>query len=60
MAVMPEANRQLGAAKAEKALRSLLDFELSGEQFGFKVYPNGIRKPMRRFLYSATTTQHAA
>ena len=57
---------QTGRAQAEAAMRNLftycgrpLDSEVKHDEVGFKVYPDGRRKPMRKFYYAATTTQHA-
>ncbi|HKS95152.1 MAG TPA: hypothetical protein VJV74_03350 [Terriglobia bacterium] len=56
---------QTGRAQAEAAVRNLftycgrpLDSEFKHDEVGFKVYPDGKRKPMRKFYYAATTTQH--
>ncbi len=49
--------------EAERALRGLFDYcgrpvdrEYKGTQVGFKLYPDGTRKPMRKLFYAATTT----
>jgi len=51
------------ATEAEKSIRGLFDYcgrpvdkEYKGTQVGFKVYPNGTKKPMRKLFYAATTT----
>jgi hypothetical protein len=51
------------AAEAEKAMRGLFNYcgrpvdkEYKGTQVGFKFYPNGTKKPMRKLFYAATTT----
>jgi hypothetical protein len=56
---------QTGRAQAEAGVRNLfsycgrpLDREFKHDEIGFKVYPDGRRKPMRKFYYAATTTQH--
>lgn len=61
----PEFVRQTGRAPAEAAMRNLftycgrpLDSEIKHDEVGFKAYPDGRRKPMRKFYYAATTTQH--
>jgi hypothetical protein len=50
-------------AEAEKGIRGLFDYcgrpvdkEYKGTQVGFKFYPNGDKKPMRKLFYAATTT----
>ena len=32
--------------------------EFKHDEIGFKVYPDGRQKPMRKFYYAANTTQH--
>ena len=51
------------AGQAEQAIRRLfdycgrpLDMEYKASQVGFKFYPNGTKKPMRKLFYAATTT----
>ena len=51
------------AGEAEKAMRGLFDYcgrpvdkEYKSTQVGFKFYPNGTKKPMRKLFYAATTT----
>jgi hypothetical protein len=51
------------AGEAEKGIRGLFDYcgrpvdkEYKGTQIGFKLYPNGAKKPMRKLFYAATTT----
>src|SRR5712692_975610 len=61
----PEFVQTTGRAEAEAQLRKLfeycgrpLDSEIKHDEVGFKLYVDGRRKPMRKFYYAATTTQH--
>jgi hypothetical protein len=54
-----------GSAKSEEAIRNLfnycgkpLDFEFKHDEIGFKIYAGGQKKPMRKFYYASTTTEH--
>jgi hypothetical protein len=53
----------MSAAEAERSMRGLFEYcgrpvdkEYKGTQIGFKLYPNGTKKPMRKLFYAATTT----
>jgi hypothetical protein len=53
----------VSAGEAERRMRGLFDYcgrpvdkEYKGTQIGFKLYPNGAKKPMRKLFYAATTT----
>lgn len=35
-----------------------LDSEFKHDEIGFRLYPNGRQKPMRKFYYAANTTQY--
>ena len=61
----PEFVQTIWREQAEAGIRKLFDYcgrpldkELKHDEVGFKVYLDGRRKPMRKFLYAATTTQH--
>ncbi len=61
----PEFVQTTGRAQAEAGIRKLFDYcgrpldkEMRHDEVGFKVYLDGRRKPMRKFFYAATTTQH--
>jgi hypothetical protein len=62
----PELAQKLGPAEAEAQIRKLfeycggpLDREFKREESGFKIYPNGHKKPVRKFYYAARTDQFA-
>lgn len=57
--------RSIGRTEAEAQLRKLfdycgrpLDYEFKHYEDGFKFYLDGRKKPMQKFYYAATTTQH--
>ena len=61
----PEIFQSAGREQVEMQVRKLFDYcgrpldsEFKHEEIGFKLYPNGQQKPMRKFFYAANTTQH--
>jgi hypothetical protein len=61
----PEIFQSAGRQQVEVQVRKLFDYcgrpldsEFKHDEIGFKVYPNGQQKPMRKFYYAANTTQH--
>jgi hypothetical protein len=61
----PEIFQSAGREQVEVQVRKLFDYcgrpldsEFKHDEIGFKVYPNGHQKPMRKFYYAANTTQH--
>jgi hypothetical protein len=62
----PEFIQMLGPTEAEAQVRKLfeyrgrpLDSEFKHDEPGFKIYPDGHKKPMRKFYYAARTDQFA-
>jgi hypothetical protein len=62
----PELAQKLGPGEAEAQIRKLfeycgrpLDSEFKHDESGFKIYPNGHKKPMWKFYYAARTDQFA-
>jgi hypothetical protein len=61
----PEIFQSAGRDQVEGQVRKLFDYcgrpldsEFKHDEIGFKVYPSGLQKPMRKFYYAANTTQH--
>ena len=61
----PEIFQSGGREQLEVQMRKLFDYcgrpldsEFKHDEIGFKMYPDGRQKPMRKFYYAATTTQH--
>jgi hypothetical protein len=55
----------VGSEHLETQVRKLFDYcgrpldsEFKHDEIGFRVYPGGRQKPMRKFYYGANTTQH--
>ncbi len=61
----PEIFQTAGREKVEVQVRRLFDYcgrpldsEFKHDEMGFKVYPDGRQKPMRKFYYAANTTKY--
>jgi hypothetical protein len=61
----PEIFQIAGREQAEIQVRKLFDYcgrpldsEFKHDEIGFKVYPDGRQKPMRKFYYASNTTKY--
>jgi hypothetical protein len=61
----PEIFQSAGREQVEVQVRKLFDYcgrpldsEFKHDEIGFKMYPDGRQKPMRKFYYAANTTRY--